>query len=561
MLPRCLSAAAPVVDEIVIVDTGSTDTTIEIARSFGAKVIEREWTGSFAHARNASLQAATGDWLLYLDADEILVSDDAAALRALAGRTWREAFMLREINYTGSGDPASAVTNDALRIVRNRPQYRFQGALHEQIAWSLPTHLPERIESTEIRIERFGYLDEVRQIRGKTQRNIELLNAEADGRTEVRPALQPRLRAARWWPARAGDPRVRACLAADRTGPRARPAPLGAHTRDPARQIPGRRRETPAGGRARGVGARTLPRLHRSALRASALARGAWQARAGARPLQAMHRDGGRAHSLYGDGGCGSHLPRMLIAELLEVFWQATISSSFEQLLPLLEAVSPPNGSAARRSRACTCARASLPLRRKSGWPSARIRRTRGHGDWPGKGRAPPADARAGHRLRSGGPCLRARQRRGSAARFDAGLKSWRSLPIRTVERQPGEAAQGRDRKRHFQEEQDMSSLIQPSQALPSTPRTTSVAPSGAMRASLAPQTSPLSESEAPVSLDTLPSTPRLTWSPRSRQRELTTRACARRATNSVLLRRTGTQDDRPAARQQRHGGQDALTG
>ena len=53
-----------------------------------------------------------------------------------------------------------------------------------------------------------------------------------------------------------------------------------------------------------------------------------------------------------------------------------------------------------------------------------------------------------------------------------------------------------------------MSSLIQPSQALPSTPRTTSLAPSAAMRAVLAPQTSPLSESEAPVSLDTLPSTP-----------------------------------------------------
>ena len=48
MLPRCLAAAAPAVDEIVIVDTGSTDRTIEIAESFGARVIEREWTGSFS---------------------------------------------------------------------------------------------------------------------------------------------------------------------------------------------------------------------------------------------------------------------------------------------------------------------------------------------------------------------------------------------------------------------------------------------------------------------------------------------------------------------------------
>ena len=69
MLPRCLAAAAPAVDEIVIVDTGSSDRTIEIAREFGATVIEREWTGSFSEARNVSFDAATGDWLMFLDAD------------------------------------------------------------------------------------------------------------------------------------------------------------------------------------------------------------------------------------------------------------------------------------------------------------------------------------------------------------------------------------------------------------------------------------------------------------------------------------------------------------
>ena len=74
MLPRCLAAVAPAVDEIIIVDTGSQDRTIEIARSFGARVIERAWTGSFAEARNVSFDAATGDWMMYLDADEVLVA-------------------------------------------------------------------------------------------------------------------------------------------------------------------------------------------------------------------------------------------------------------------------------------------------------------------------------------------------------------------------------------------------------------------------------------------------------------------------------------------------------
>ena len=101
MLPRTLEAIKPAVDEIIIVDTGSTDATIAIAESFGATVIEREWTGSFSDARNASLEAATGDWFLYLDADEVLVSEDVDRLRGLVGQTWREAFFLHETNFTG----------------------------------------------------------------------------------------------------------------------------------------------------------------------------------------------------------------------------------------------------------------------------------------------------------------------------------------------------------------------------------------------------------------------------------------------------------------------------
>src|SRR6202034_1203390 len=87
MLPRTLEAIRPAVDEMINVDTGSTDSTIEIAKSFGAAVIAREWTGSFSEARNASLEAATGDWWIYLDADEVLVSEDVDKLRALKGQT------------------------------------------------------------------------------------------------------------------------------------------------------------------------------------------------------------------------------------------------------------------------------------------------------------------------------------------------------------------------------------------------------------------------------------------------------------------------------------------
>ena len=178
MLPRCLAAVAGAVDEIVIVDTGSTDATIEIARSFGAMLIEREWTGSFAQARNVSFDAARGDWLLYLDADEVLVREDARLLRSLTGRTWREAFYLCETNYTGELAAGTAVTHNALRVFRNRPEYRFEGRLHEQIAHHLPGYLPERLEASAVRVEHFGYLGAVRDSRGKAARNIELLRMQ-----------------------------------------------------------------------------------------------------------------------------------------------------------------------------------------------------------------------------------------------------------------------------------------------------------------------------------------------------------------------------------------------
>jgi glycosyltransferase involved in cell wall biosynthesis len=178
MLPRCLAAIAPAVDEIIVVDTGSVDDTIEIAKSFGARVIEHPWTGSFADARNVSFDAATGDWILYLDADEVLVSDDLDRLRALTGRTWREAFYLVETNFTGEYGDGTGLTHNALRVFRNRDEYRFDGRLHEQIAQQLPAYLPERLEQTSIRVEHYGYLGAVRSAKEKSRRNIDLLLAQ-----------------------------------------------------------------------------------------------------------------------------------------------------------------------------------------------------------------------------------------------------------------------------------------------------------------------------------------------------------------------------------------------
>ena len=81
MLPGLLSSVVGVVDEIVLVDTGSSDATAAIARSAGAKVVDHPWRDDFADARNRALAESTGDWVLVLDCDERLAPGAGAVIR------------------------------------------------------------------------------------------------------------------------------------------------------------------------------------------------------------------------------------------------------------------------------------------------------------------------------------------------------------------------------------------------------------------------------------------------------------------------------------------------
>jgi glycosyltransferase involved in cell wall biosynthesis len=178
MLGQCLAAVAPFVDEMIVVDTGSTDRTVEIATEHGARVLHHEWVGDFAAARNVSFDAATSDWIVYLDADEVLVEGDGPRLRELTGKVWREALYLTETNLTGRIEDGTSVTHNALRVFRNRPEYRFSGRIHEQIANTLPGYLAVRFESTSVRIDHYGYLGEVRVAKDKSRRNLDLLEQQ-----------------------------------------------------------------------------------------------------------------------------------------------------------------------------------------------------------------------------------------------------------------------------------------------------------------------------------------------------------------------------------------------
>ncbi len=178
-LGGCLESVRGVVDEIVIVDTGSTDATRSIAASFGAVVLIREWTGDFSAARNASLERATGEWALVLDADERLSPDSALRLRGLLRDSSTGAFA---VTITGTGVHSTGSVrqvNRYPRLFRRREGVRFEGVVHEQVAPSL-ARLGLRISPSPLIVEHLGYDRGWEVVRAKAERNALLLRHQLE---------------------------------------------------------------------------------------------------------------------------------------------------------------------------------------------------------------------------------------------------------------------------------------------------------------------------------------------------------------------------------------------
>lgn len=129
VLPRCLKSVQDVADETIVVDTGSTDRTVEVAQQFGATVYHHPWTDDFAEARNESLRHAQGDWILVLDADEALIPDCLPALQqAIRSPRCLAVTLLRE-EIGAQQNPYSLLC----RLFRRHPQIRFQRPYHETV--------------------------------------------------------------------------------------------------------------------------------------------------------------------------------------------------------------------------------------------------------------------------------------------------------------------------------------------------------------------------------------------------------------------------------------------
>ena len=152
-LGRCLESVRSAVDEIVVVDTGSEDRTLDVAKAYGAKTKRIRWENDFAAARNVSLDLATGDWVLLLDADEVIPASELPRLRAAVDKPFADAYRMTTRNYQPhpSGMGVRSVTGEypeekgfefwvpttKIRLFRNREGVRFEGAVHELVERSV----------------------------------------------------------------------------------------------------------------------------------------------------------------------------------------------------------------------------------------------------------------------------------------------------------------------------------------------------------------------------------------------------------------------------------------
>jgi glycosyltransferase involved in cell wall biosynthesis len=174
-LPRCLTSAKPYVDEMIVVDTGSTDESVAIVHQYGAKVSHFTWCDDFAAARNAGLSLATGEWILVLDADEELVVESQDLRQRLQSSSSVREYSLLLVNQHQGADDQTAPP--LMRLFRNLPGVQYAGCFHEHVVYAQPTPGFDRSELfLGATIFHYGYAPELK-VQKLRDRNIPMLEA------------------------------------------------------------------------------------------------------------------------------------------------------------------------------------------------------------------------------------------------------------------------------------------------------------------------------------------------------------------------------------------------
>jgi len=176
-IERALLWARPIAYEQIVVDTGSTDNTVEIASMLGAKVFHFKWINNFSAARNFSIEQATGDWIIISDADEYMMPEDAVKLIDFLNRMEADPDKQKNclvvnspsINVDDEGKAMSVRNN--LRVFRNNSALRFVGNIHERFI----VDESNVVWTDEFNVVHTGYSDTSIEESGKIERNIEML--------------------------------------------------------------------------------------------------------------------------------------------------------------------------------------------------------------------------------------------------------------------------------------------------------------------------------------------------------------------------------------------------
>jgi glycosyltransferase involved in cell wall biosynthesis len=181
-LPTCLASLKDIADDIVVVDTGSTDHTRAVAASLGARVFDFTWCDSFAAARTESLRHARGSWVLWIDADESFDEPNRAKLRSLLASLRDDdntAFVMQQRSLYATGATTLVAQ---VRLFRNLPGLRWDYRVHEQILPAL-RKAGQVVGFTDITIAHTGYADAALG-RRKLERNLRLLHLEREERPD-----------------------------------------------------------------------------------------------------------------------------------------------------------------------------------------------------------------------------------------------------------------------------------------------------------------------------------------------------------------------------------------
>lgn len=134
VLSRCLDSVKDLVEEIIIVDTGSTDTTVSIAEQYTDSVYHYSWDDNFAEARNFAFSKATKDFIMWLDADDVLLKEDQIGFQKLKDELNHDVdivMMNYNITFDSMGRPTFSYNRE--RLMRRAKEYQWKGAIHEVI--------------------------------------------------------------------------------------------------------------------------------------------------------------------------------------------------------------------------------------------------------------------------------------------------------------------------------------------------------------------------------------------------------------------------------------------